>query len=86
MVEPVRLMRLRGERSLAIQRNALEAALTIVNDRVANCRRTETEWAVKYPDDKLGQATERAARQEAELIAMQIGELLARGGKAAGEG
>ena len=70
------LKRLRGARSRGIQRNALGVALAIAEDRAAVCRRTEEDWAACHPDDKLGQATERSARMEAELIAERIRALM----------
>lgn len=63
---------LRGQRSQSIQRDAIDAALRIVEERIASCRQTEADWATRRPDDALGQATERAARMEAELIAERI--------------
>lgn len=68
----VGLMRLRGRRSLAIQRNALEAALKIATDRADACRRTAAAWAERYPGDAVGIAADRAARLEAEHIADRI--------------
>lgn len=66
----------KGRQTLPVQINALEAAFSIARDRAETCRRMEVEWKEKYPDDGLGAATERAARQEAELIAKRIGMLL----------
>jgi hypothetical protein len=66
------MKQLRGSRSQAIQQDALDAALQIVEERIAACRQTEADWATRRPDDTLGQATERAARMEAELIAERI--------------
>jgi hypothetical protein len=70
------IKRLRGKRSREIQVNALQAALCVVEQRIAVCQKAELDWAAKHPEDHLGLATERAARQEAEVIAEGIRALL----------
>lgn len=64
--------RLSGQRSLSIQCDALKAALRIMDERIAVCRKSEIDWAARSPDDQLGAATERAARREPELVADQL--------------
>lgn len=56
------------------RQRAIEECLAILRQRERECEQTRADWEQRYPDDKLGQATERAARDELRLCIGRIEE------------